>query len=316
MNNERKGDMGISMRTFFSNNTGSKVFFVNKTSLKILIMEIAGSFLIATGIYNFALQAAFPMTGFSGIAILVYRLSGMPVGTTMILLNIPVALFCFRLLGRVFFLRSVRCMILSSLMMDFIAPMLPTYSGSRLLAALCTGVIAGLGYSLIFMQGSSTGGMDFITMSIKAYKPHIPLGRIVFFSDAVIIFIGGLIFRDIDGIIYGLIVTYLFSLVMDTILYGMNAGKLALIVTSKADLIASTIEKCCNRGSTILNARGGYRKEERFLVMCACSKKQMYPLQRAVRQADPECFLIILESSEVHGEGFYPLMLGEKSRNA
>ena len=291
------------MQTFLSNRTGLKIFF----------MEILGSFLIAIGIYNFALQAAFPMTGFSGIAILVHRLSGMPVGTITILLNIPVALYCFRLLGRVFFLRSIRCMILSSLMMDFIAPMLPVYGGSRLLAALCTGVIAGLGYSLIFMQGSSTGGMDFITMSIKAYKPHIPLGRIVFMSDAVIIFIGGLVFWDIDGIIYGLIVTYLFSLVMDTILYGMNAGKLALIITSRADLISAAIEKCCKRGSTIVNAQGGYRKEKRFLVICACSKKQMYPLQQAVRHADPECFLIILESSEVHGEGFYPLMLGEKS---
>lgn len=286
--------------------------FLRKNNTRVICMEILGSFLVAVGIYNFAICAGFPMTGFSGIAIILYRLFHLPVGMTTILLNIPVSFFCFRMLGRDFFLRSLRCMVISSVMMDVIAPLLPSYQGSRLLAALCTGVIAGLGYALIFMQGSSTGGMDFITLSVKVKKPHISLGKIVFLADAGIILIGGIIFRDMDGIIYGLIVTYLFSRVVDKTMYGVNAGKLALIVTSKASLITDTIQKSCGRGSTILSGRGGYRKEERFVVMCACNNKQMYPLQQAVRLADPECFLIILESNEVHGEGFHPLVIGQK----
>lgn len=286
--------------------------FLRKNNTRVICMEILGSFLVAVGIYNFAICAGFPMTGFSGIAIILYRLFHLPVGMTTILLNIPVSFFCFRMLGRDFFLRSLRCMVISSVMMDVIAPLLPSYQGSRLLAALCTGVIAGLGYALIFMQGSSTGGMDFITLSVKVKKPHISLGKIVFLADAGIILIGGIIFRDMDGIIYGLIVTYLFSRVVDKTMYGVNAGKLALIVTSKASLITDTIQKSCGRGSTILSGQGGYRKEERFVVMCACNNKQMYPLQQAVRLADPECFLIILESNEVHGEGFHPLVIGQK----
>lgn len=286
--------------------------FLRKNNTRVICMEILGSFLVAVGIYNFAICAGFPMTGFSGIAIILYRLFHLPVGMTTILLNIPVSFFCFRMLGRDFFLRSLRCMVISSVMMDVIAPLLPSYQGSRLLAALCTGVIAGLGYALIFMQGSSTGGMDFITLSVKVKKPHISLGKIVFLADAGIILIGGIIFRDMDGIIYGLIVTYLFSRVVDKTMYGVNAGKLALIVTSKASLITDTIQKSCSRGSTILSGQGGYRKEERFVVMCACNNKQMYLLQQAVRLADPECFLIILESNEVHGEGFHPLVIGQK----
>ena len=286
--------------------------FLRKNNTRVICMEILGSFLVAVGIYNFAICAGFPMTGFSGIAIILYRLFHLPVGMTTILLNIPVSFFCFRMLGRDFFLRSLRCMVISSVMMDVIAPLLPSSPGSRLLAALCTGVIAGLGYALIFMQGSSTGGMDFITLSVKVKKPHISLGKIVFLADAGIILIGGIIFRDMDGIIYGLIVTYLFSRVVDKTMYGVNAGKLALIVTSKASLITDTIQKSCSRGSTILSGQGGYRKEERFVVMCACNNKQMYLLQQAVRLADPECFLIILESNEVHGEGFHPLVIGQK----
>lgn len=289
--------------------------FLQKQSVRTLFLEVLGSFLVAVGIYNFAICAGFPMTGFSGVAIILYRLFHLPVGMTTILLNIPVSFFCFRLLGKDFFLRSLRCMVISSVMMDVIAPLLPSYQGSRLLAAICTGVIAGYGYALIFMQGSSTGGMDFITLSVKARKPHISLGKIVFLADAVIILIGGALFRDMDGIIYGLIVTYLFSRVVDKTMYGVNAGKLTLIVTSRPLLVSDTIRECCSRSSTILRGQGGYRKDERFVVMCACNNKQMYPLQQAVRLADPESFLIILESSEVHGEGFQPFVIGQKKTN-
>ncbi|MEY8426628.1 YitT family protein [Lachnospiraceae bacterium 46-15] len=286
--------------------------FFPKMNFRVLCMEILGSFLIAVGIYNFALPAGFPMTGFSGIAIILHRLFAFPVGAMTIVLNIPVALFCYRLLGKTFFLRSFRCMLISSIMMDGAAPLLPLYHGSRLLAAISTGVLGGIGYALVYMQGSSTGGMDFITMSIKSFKPHVPLGRIVFAADAVIILIGGIIFGDVDGIIYGLIVTYLFSIMVDRTMYGANAGKLTLIVTSRPRQITETIVKCIGRGSTILNGQGSYRHEERFVILCACSKKQMYSLQQAVRLADPGCFLIILESNEVHGEGFHPLVLGQK----
>lgn len=277
-----------------------------------IFMEFLGSFLIAIGIYNFALHAKFPMTGFSGVSIILYRLFDLPIGITTIVLNIPVAVLCYRLLGRVFFLRSLRCMVISSVMIDYIAPLLPVYSGSRLLSAVCTGIIAGAGYSIIYMQNSSTGGTDFIIMSVKALKPHLSVGKIAFLSDVGIILAGGLIFRDVDGIIYGMIVNYLFALVVDKLMYGVNAGKLALVVTDHAHLITDTIEECCGRGSTILSGMGGYKKDEKSVVMCACNNKQMYYVQKAVKSADPDSFLIILESNEVHGEGFSPLQLGEK----
>ena len=158
-----------------------------KTMAKQLGWEILGSIFIAAGIYNFAVQAEFPMTGFSGISIILYRLFELPIGLSTIILNIPVAILCYRLLGRKFFVSSVRCMVISSIFIDYIAPLFPVYTGSRLLASLCTGVIAGLGYSIIYMQNSSTGGSDFIIMAVKAVKPHLSLGKIAFLSDLGII---------------------------------------------------------------------------------------------------------------------------------
>ena len=269
-----------------------------------IFVEILGSLLIALALYNFALEAKFPMTGFSGISMILYRLFGLPIGLTTIFLNIPVALLCYKLLGKGFFFRSVRCMIISSVFIDYIAPLFPVYHGERLLATICTGVLGGLGYAMIYMRNSSTGGSDFIIMAAKALRPHLSLGKIAFLSDVGIILVGGIIFKDVDGIIYGMIINYIFAIAVDKVMYGINAGKLTLIVTDKGPEIAKKIDDTCGRGTTIIKAKGGYQQDYRDVVMCACSTKEMYMVEKAVKKVDPVAFTIIMESNEVLGEGF------------
>lgn len=278
--------------------------------IKQLFWEIAGSICIAAGIYNFAAQAEFPLSGFSGISIILYQLWNIPIGLSTIVLNIPVSVLCFRLLGKHFFISSMRCMVISSVLIDYVAPFFPVYTGSRLLAALCTGVIAGLGFAVIYMQNSSTAGMDFIIMAIKKKRPHVPVGRIIFFSDIFVVIGGGILLRDMDGIIYGIIVTFLLSTVVDKLMYGVNAGKLALIVTDNGQYICDVIDETCQRGTTRIDAAGGYRGDRRQIVMCACSNKEMYSVRQAVKKADPNAFIIIMESNEVHGEGFRNVQIG------
>lgn len=269
-----------------------------------ILTEIVGSFLVALALYNFALMAEFPMTGFSGISMILYRLFGLPIGFTTVILNVPVALLCYKLLGKEFFFRSIRCMIISSIMIDYVAPLLPVYHGERLLAAICTGVLGGLGYAMIYMRNSSTGGSDFIIMAVKAVRPHLSLGKIAFLSDVGIVLAGGFIFKDMDGIVYGMIINYIFAIVVDKVMYGINSGKVALIVSDSGTEIAEQIDQYCGRGSTLLDARGGYKQDRRDVVMCACSTKQMYLVEKAVKKTDPDAFLIIMESNEVLGEGF------------
>lgn len=282
---------------------------MNQTKVKELAMDIlvdvVAGMVIAIGVYNFALNANFPLAGFSGIAIILYHLFRIPVGIGTILLNIPVSIFCYKFLGRTFFLKSVKSMIISSILMDYVAPMFPVYNGSRLLAALCMGVLCGGGYAAIFMRGSSTGGQDFITMAIKKVKPHMTLGVITFGFDICTILLGTiLVFKDVDGLIYGIIVTYLMAIVMDRIMYGIDEGKMTLIVTEHGDEVAEQIDEYSGRGSTILQGMGSYSKKKKDVVMCACNNKQMYTIKKMVRQIDPQAFTIIMESNEVVGEGF------------
>lgn len=273
-------------------------------SVDILVDLFAGM-LIAAGVYNFALQADFPVAGFSGIAIILYHLFGLPVGTGIILLNIPVAVLCYKFLGRTFFLKSLKSVIITSIFMDYVAPLFPVYEGSRLLAALCMGVLCGTGFAMVFMRSSSTGGQDFITLSLKKLYPHFSLGSLTFALDMVTIVTGSiLVFREIDGFIYGIIVTYLMATVMDRIMYGIYEGKMTLIVTEKGEQVAARIDEYSGRGSTILQGRGSYSGRKKDVVMCACNNKQMYTIKKMAHEIDPKAFTIIMESNEVVGEGF------------
>lgn len=279
----------------------------NKTIelIKDICIDIIGGILIAVGVYNFAAAAKFPMVGFNGIALIFYHLFGWPIGTVAMLMNIPVAIFCFRILGRKFFLRSVRTILITSIIMDVVAPMFPLYQGDRLLAAICCGVLSGLGYAMIYMRESSTGGSDFIMMSIKAKNPHLSLGNIAFAMDAIIVVIGTvMVSKDVDSLIYGMIISYLLAMVMDKVMYGIDEGKVALIVTEHGQEICVRIDEVLGRGSTILKGMGSYSKSEKDVVMCACNNKQMYGIRKLIKEVDKKAFLVIMESNEVVGEGF------------
>lgn len=270
-----------------------------------ILIDIVAGMVIAIGIYNFALYANFPVAGFSGMAIILYHLLGIPVGAGTIILNVPVAIFCYKFQGRTFFLKSVKSMVISSFLMDYVSPLLPVYEGDRLLAALCMGVLTGVGYALIFMRGSSTGGQDFISVAIRKVKPHMTLGVITFVLDMMTIVLGSVIvFKDVDGFIYGLIVTYLMATVMDRIMYGIDEGKMTLIVTDKGKEVSGKIDEYLDRGSTIIKGTGSYTGQEKDIVMCASNNKEMYTIKRLARQVDPKSFTIIMESNEVVGEGF------------
>lgn len=274
-----------------------------KMAYDILIDVVAG-ILIAIGIYNFAANSGFPLAGISGLALIGYRLFGFPIGITTMILNVPIAVICFHTLGKEFFIRSVRTVIITSVIIDVIAPMFPTYSGDLMLSAICTGIFSGLGYAMIFSNNSSTGGMDFVTMSIRAKNPHVSLGRITFIVDAIIVGIGGIIFRDIDATIYGFIITYLLSAIIDKLMYGIDAGKVTLIVTEKGQEVADAIAEYSDRGSTILRGTGSFSGAQKEIVMCACNNKQMHAVRKAVKQVDDKAFTVIMESNEVVGEGF------------
>ncbi len=276
-----------------------------------LLLEAVGCFISALGIYSFAVAAGVPVTGVTGICAILYRLFGLPIGIATIVLNIPIVLFSYKKLGRAFFLRSLFCMVMFAVYTDTILTHLPVYQGDRLLATICGGVIGGIGDALIYMQNASTGGLDFVTMAIKVKHPHLPFGNLTFAAALAVIVLNGVVFHDVDSVIYGLLFNYLVAAVINKVMFGFASSMLALIVTDNGKAACEEIDRVADRGSTILHGQGGYNGDPKDVVLCACSNKQLYEIEQAMKQLDPRCFIIMLQSNEVHGEGFRRLELGK-----
>ncbi len=269
-----------------------------------LLADIVGGLFYALGIYTFAKTAHFAPGGLSGLALIMNHLWGLPIGIMTLVLNVPVILLSYRLLGKRFLLKSLRSMIFCTVWVDFILPLTPPYTGSPLLASLYSGVCLGLGLGLLYMRGSSSGGTDFLTVSIKAIRPHVSLGVATLIIDLVIILMGWPVFGDIDSVLYGILATAATSIMIDKVMYGVSAGKLMIIITSHGQAIAGNISAASGRGSTLIRAIGTYTDAERQVLLCACTKSQAFQIRAAIAEVDPDAFVMVTETNEVYGEGF------------
>lgn len=270
------------------------------------LYDIAGSILFAVGVYTFALHAGFAPAGISGVAIIINYYTKLPLGTMSLLLNVPIILITFRILGRDFLIKSFRTMVISALILDGIFPHFPAYEGSPLLAALFCGVFSGAGLALIYLRSSSTGGTDFLVLSGKKLWPHLSIGQLTMLVDGLVIVAGGLVFGNIDAVLYGIISTFLTTLVIDQITLGIGRGKVAMIITDHGGEIARMIDQVTGRGSTLIPVIGTYSGQPKQLILCASSKTEIIRVRAAAHTIDPKALVIICESNEVFGEGFQP----------
>ncbi|MEF9970089.1 MAG: YitT family protein [Ruthenibacterium sp.] len=269
-----------------------------------LLYDISGSILFALGIYTFAKSAAFAPGGVSGLALVINYISGLPIGVMSLLLNVPIILISYKVVGKAFLFKSLRTMIISTFFMDVVFPHIPLYTGDRFLAALFTGLFVGAGLAIIYVRGSSTGGADFLIIALNKLFPHLSVGTITLFTDGVVILLGGLVFGDIDAMLYGAVSTVVSSIVMDKIMYGNDGGKMMIIISNYATDIAKQIDALAERGSTLVHAVGTYSGEERLMLYCVCSKRQAFRIKNAAHDIDPLAFMILTDATEVYGEGF------------
>lgn len=277
---------------------------MKKSHLYDFLYNIAGSILYAAGIDTFAGAAGFAPGGVSGLALILNHLWGLPVGIMTLVLNVPLVLISYKAVGEKFLLKTAVTMLISTFFLDIVFPFFPLYRGQRLLAAVYSGVLLGGGMVLFYLRGSSSGGIDFLTMAIKKKHPSFSLGKITLMIDLAVILLGWPVFGDVDAVLYGLIATFASVVVIDKVLYGIGAGTLAIIITSDGKKMAKVIRENADRGVTLIEAIGGYTGQQKSVLLCACSNSEAYTVQEAVRKTDETAFLMFTETSEVFGEGF------------
>lgn len=269
-----------------------------------LLYDIVGGILYAVGIYTFAKTADFALGGLSGLALIANYLWGLPIGVTTLALNIPFILVSYQVVGKLFLLRTMKTMLFCTFFLDVVFPHMPVYTGSPFMAALYSGVFVGAGMALFYMRGSSSGGSDFLTMTIKVQRPYLSIGAVTMGIDLLVISLGGLVFGNVDAVLYGLATTFVSSTVIDKIMYGRDAGKLLIIITNQAQTVADRIGQVTERGSTEIKAKGTYTRQDREVLLCACSRSQSYMVKNLVHEIDPNAFVMLVETSQVFGEGF------------
>ena len=273
-----------------------------------LLHDVVGSFLYAVGISFFAENANFAPGGITGIAMIIHHyVPFLGIGLMSLIINIPVAIICYRLLGRVFFFKSVKSMLISALFLDVIVPLLGSYQDAAtnpLLAALFAGALSGIGLAIIYMPGSSTGGTDFIIMSIRKLKPHLSIGTISLAVDGIVILLGWPVFGNINAVLYGVLMTVVSTTVIDKLMYGTGTRRMLLVISDKAQEIAQAIMEETERGATLADVRGAYTGKPHQMMMCVCSKVEVFTSRRIINRIDPGAIVMLTTVDEAYGEGF------------
>ena len=278
-----------------------------KEFLLDVLYDIAGGIVFAVGLGCFVGPAQIAPGGVSGLAILANHLFGLPVGTVNLGINIPLLLLAWRLLGRRFTLKTLRSVFLQSLMIDLVALWLPEYTGDRIMAALFGGVAIGIGLAPVFMRGSTTGGTDIVSRLIQLRFRHVSIGKLLFMVDTAVLLLSVAVFRNIETGLYGMITIYTSNRILDGILYGLDTGKVVLVISEKNQQIAQQVMDRLERGATFLQAEGAWSGQEKKVLLCVVRAVQCYRVEEIVRAADPDAFLVVMEANQIAGEGFRPI---------
>ena len=264
-----------------------------------------GSLLYALGFDWCYAPNAIGFGGMTGLAQIINAvLPWAPIGTVVIVLNVPLFFLGWRLLGGHLLFSSLYAMFISSVFVDVIAAVIPFQPMDPMLATIFGGILVGASLGLVLLQGATTGGTDLLARLLKLRFAWLPMGKLLMVVDLAVIAAVAVAFRNFSSALYGVVSLYIFTAVMDMVLYGLDRAKVAYIISSKPDEVSKVILNELDRGITILHGEGGWSGESKKVLLCAFKQKQIVPLRRMVKEIDPEAFLIVCDAHEVLGDGF------------
>ena len=247
------------------------------------------------------------MGGFGGFAIVVkYFAEGfgldIPVWLTNAVLNIPVFIIAFFVIGKDFVAKTL----LGAVSFAVWLYIIPTYDicgGDFLLAVAIGGLMDGVEIGLIFLTNSTSGGTDMVSAILHKFFKHYSVPTILFVVDGLIVVLGAFVlgFRNA---MYGIITIYVLTKISDTMLEGVKFAKLVYIISDEYEKIASLIMSEMDRGVTAISARGMYTNKDKSMLFCVVGKKEIVKIKEIAAVTDPKSLIIVSDVREVFGEGF------------
>lgn len=273
--------------------------------LKNTLFILLGAAIFSFGLVNFNLENKLGEGGITGITLILYFMFKWDPALMNIILNIPMFIIGWTILGR----RAFAYTLIGTFGVSIFIKVFQILNlhielhDDLLLVSLFAGVFLGGGLGIIFRYGGTTGGSDIIARLADKYFGW-NMGKTMFLIDAIVLVVSFLTFLDARSTMYTLVAVFIAARVIDFVQEGAYAARGAMIISDKHELIAAKITSQMDRGVTYLHGEGFYKKEQRKIIYCVVSKNELFKLKSLINSVDPHAFVSISEVHDVAGEGF------------
>ncbi len=281
-------------------------YMVKKTGKQRVLDYVCitvASFIYAASISLFLDPNSLAPGGVTGIAIILNRVTGLETGTLMLLINIPIIILGVWKFGLQFILSTLYCVAAASVFTNLLEP-LGAATTDPLLATLVGGALMAIGMGLVFKAGATTGGTDIIVKVLRLKFPHLKTSVLFLLTDAIIVTVSGLVFKDIDKALYAGVVVCVVSFIFDMVLYGRDGAKLIYIISDYSERIAKRLLEELDLGVTYVHGIGAYSGKDKMVIMCVMKKPLAPKAEQVVKEEDPLAFMIVTRATEIYGEGY------------
>lgn len=274
-----------------------------KSFFKDIIISLIGCLIAAFGTSCFLLPNQLSSGGFSGIATILYYFLNWQMGTTIILMNIPLFIIAYFKVGKEFFFKSLISTFSFSKFIDLM-DQFKHIENDKFLASIYGGVLVGIGLAIVFKGESSTGGSELIGQLAKAYNGNLKISNIMTGLDIVIVTLNIIFFKEIIIGLYSFVVIYIIEKMLDIVFEGVNFCKAVYIISDKSADISEAVIADMDKGLTGFYGKGIYKNSDKLILMCVTKRRNISKLKETVRKIDKYAFIIIVDAREVYGLGF------------
>ena len=274
-----------------------------KSLMKDLVYAVIGSFLIAFALTVFNAPNDIAPGGATGLATALAAVTPIRVSLWSIIINVPLLICAWRMLGIYPLIMTIVSTFLLSGFIE-LCSFIPTYTNNVLMASIFGGAITGLGVGIMFLRGISTGGTDLLALILRRIFPNIPNGTLLLGLDGAVVVVAVIVFKDIEVALYSVIGIIIGSKVIDALAEGVDYAKVIYIVTENGEAVSKILNSRTERGTTVLPAKGGFTGVEKQMIITVTRRTVLSQTLRLIKAADPDAFCFVMDSTEVHGEGF------------
>ncbi|WP_313756061.1 YitT family protein [Tissierella sp.] len=270
----------------------TKIFFI-----------IIGNLLCSLAFNVFFVPNGLLSGGVGGIAIMTQYLTGITTGLTVFLINLPIFIIGVRMLDKKFITYAFISMLVFSSWLTITKDFAQYFViEDTLLASVFGAVLNGLGMGLMFRNGTCQGGFD-VVASILKKRLNVNIGTGLMMFNTVIITLSSLLFGH-KSAMYTLISMYMGYQILDKVQTGFNIQKNVVIISEKSKELSTAIIEQLHRGVTFLKGQGGYTQENKDIIYCTLTSREIAKLKEIVNEVDPKAFFTITDVVEVKGKGF------------